>query len=59
VREFFSSHFLSMVVYALIVSVMVAFIRYDDRRKIRAYAVKIFLYMVCGVIVFSWVMYFF
>jgi len=48
-----------MLVYALVVSVMIAFLKYDHSRDIRRYALKIFLYMVCGVVVFSWVMYFF
>jgi hypothetical protein len=55
----FKSHFFAMLVYALIVSVMIAFIKYDDLRDIRKYGLKIFIYMVAGVIVFSWVMYLF
>lgn len=55
----FKSHFISMLIYALIVSVMIAFIRYDELADIKKYGLKIFIYMVCGVIIFSWVMYFF
>ncbi len=53
----FKSHFLSMIVFSLIVSVLMAFIRYDDKKAILRYALKLFLYMTGGVILFSWVMY--
>jgi hypothetical protein len=55
----FKSHLISMVIYSLIVSVTIALIRYDNLQEIKKYALKIFLYMTCGVIIFSWVMYFF
>ena len=53
----FKSHFLSMIVFSLIVSVMMAFIKYDEKRAILRYALKLFLYMVGGVILFSWIMF--
>ena len=53
----FRSHFISMVIFALIVSILLAFIRYDKKRAIFRYAIKLFVLMVAGVIVFSWVMY--
>lgn len=54
----FRSHFVSMIVFSLIVSVVMAFIKFDDRKAILKYGLKLFLYMVLGVIVFSWFMYF-
>jgi hypothetical protein len=53
----FKSHLVSMLVFALIVSVMLAFIRHDDGRSIARYALKIFLYLAGGVVLFSWLMY--
>ena len=53
----FKSHLLSMLIFALIVSILLAFIKYDDRPRIFRYALKLFLYMAGGVIVFSWLMY--
>lgn len=55
----FKSHFISMFVYAVIVSIMIAFIRYDKKKDIFRYSLKLLIYMVGGVIVFSWFMYFF
>jgi hypothetical protein len=46
-----------MIIFSLIVSVLMAFIRYDDKKVILRYALKLFLYMTGGVILFSWVMY--
>lgn len=54
----FKSHMVSMLIFALIVSTMLAFIKYSDGRRIFRYALKLFLYMAGGVIVFSWFMYF-
>ena len=48
-----------MFVYAVIVSIMIAFIRYDKNKDIFRYSLKLLIYMVGGVIVFSWFMYFF
>lgn len=52
----FQSHLISMLVFALIVSTMLAFIKYSDGRRIFRYALKLFLYMAGGVILFSWFM---
>jgi hypothetical protein len=52
----FESHMISMLIFAVIVSVMLAFIRHSDLRHVRNYALKLFLYMAGGVIVFSWFM---
>jgi hypothetical protein len=54
----FRSHIISMLLFALIVSTLLAFIKYDDGRRIFRYALKLFLYMAGGVILFSWLMYF-
>ena len=54
----FRSHFLSMIIFAIIVSVLMAFVKYDDRKSIMKYALKLFLYMTGGVILFSWLMHF-
>lgn len=54
----FKSHMISMLVFALLISVILAFIRHNDLRQIRRYALKLFLYMAGGVIAFSWLMYF-
>lgn len=47
-----------MLVFALIVSTLLAFIKYSDGRHIFRYALKLFLYMAGGVFLFSWLMYF-
>ncbi len=52
----FKSHLISMVIFAAIVSVMLAFIRHSDLRHVRNYALKLFLYLAGGVIAFGWFM---
>jgi hypothetical protein len=54
----FRSHAISMLIFAVIVSTLLAFIKYDDGRAISRYALKLFLYMAGGVFLFSWIMYF-
>jgi hypothetical protein len=54
----FKSHFFSMLIFAMIVSTMISFLRYDEKREIIKYGLKLFAYMVGGVIVFSWIMHF-
>lgn len=54
----FRSHFISMVIYAFIVSVMLGFLKFEAPEKVFRYSLKLFVYMVGGVIVFSWIMYF-
>jgi len=51
----FRSHFISMVVYSIIVSTLTAFIRHDEKKKIIKEGIKLFLYLSGGVIVASWV----
>jgi hypothetical protein len=47
-----------MLIYTLIVSTLIAFIRYDEKKDILRYGLKLLIYMVCGVIIVSWLMYF-
>jgi len=54
----FKSHFYAMIIFATIVSTLLAFIRYDKKKDILKYGLKIFLYMSVGVIAFSWVMHY-
>ena len=46
-----------MLVFALVVSVMLAFIKHDTGPSIFRYALKIFLYLAGGVVIFSWLMF--
>jgi flagellar biosynthesis protein FliQ len=52
----FRSHLFSTIVFALIVSILMALIRYPEKKNFLRYAGKLFLYMVAGVIIFSWIM---
>jgi hypothetical protein len=52
----FKSHLISLVLFSGIVSVLMAFIKFDENKAIRRYAVKYFIYMVGGVILGSWIM---
>lgn len=52
----FKSHMISMLIFAVVVSVVLASIRHSDLRQARNYALKLFLYMAGGVVVFSWFM---
>jgi hypothetical protein len=54
----FKSHLISMLIFALIVSIVLAFIKHSDNRRVLRYALKLFLYMAGGVVVFSWFMHF-
>ncbi len=55
----FRSHLLSMVVYALLVAVVMAFLRRPDRKSRLRYGITLFLIMVGGAILFGWLMYLF
>jgi len=46
-----------MLIFAAIVSVILACIKYNDLRSIGRYALKLFLYMAGGVLLVSWIMY--
>jgi len=52
----FKSHMISMLVFALIVSIVLASIRHNEGRAIFRYGLKLFLTMAGGVIAFSWLM---
>jgi hypothetical protein len=53
----FKSHVISMLIFAAIVSIVLAFIKHNEPRPISLYALKLFLYMAGGVVVASWIMY--
>lgn len=55
----FRSHIISMVLFALIVSVLLSLIKTDEKKTFFKYAMKLFVYMVFGVILFSWFIKFF
>lgn len=48
-----------MLIFAVIVSTVIAFIRFDEKKDIIKYGLKLLAYMAGGVIVFSWFMYLF
>lgn len=48
-----------MLIFAVIVSTIIAFIRFDEKKDIIKYGLKLLAYMVGGVILFSWFMHFF
>ena len=52
----FKSHMFSLVLFAAIVSILMAFIKFDEKKAIYRYAVKMFLYFIGSVILLSWVM---
>ncbi|HLP61879.1 MAG TPA: hypothetical protein VK186_23760 [Candidatus Deferrimicrobium sp.] len=52
----FKSHFISMIVFSFIVSTLMAFLKYDEKKDIIKYGIKLFIYMTCGVIVVSYIM---
>jgi len=53
------SHLLSMILYALLVSIVLALIRRDTKKTQIRYGVTLFLIMVVGAIAFGWFMYLF
>jgi hypothetical protein len=55
----FRSHLVSMVIYAALVSVVLALIRKDDTKGRFRYGLGLFLIMVVGAIAFGWFMYLF
>ena len=46
-----------MIVFSLIVSTLLAFIKHDEKKEILKYGLKIFIYMTCGVILVGWIMF--
>jgi hypothetical protein len=53
------SHFISMVIYAFFVSVVLSLIRRDEKKARIKYGVSLFLIMVAGALAFGWFMYLF
>jgi uncharacterized membrane protein len=53
------SHLLSMTFYAVLVCVVLALIRRDNKKAQIRYALSLFLFMVLGAILFGWFMYLF
>lgn len=53
----FKSHFITMFIYAVIVSVILAMVRFEKKEEIIKAGLKMFIMMVGGVIIFSWIMY--
>ncbi len=53
----FKSHFITMLVYAIIVSVILALVRFETKEEIIKAGLKMFLMMTGGVVIFSWLMY--
>ncbi len=52
----FKSHLISLFLFSGLVSVIMAFIKFEEKKDIIRYAAKYFTYMVGGVILFSWIM---
>ncbi len=53
------SHFISMVLYAFFVCVVLALIRREQRKDQIKYGVSLFLFMILGALIFGWFMYLF
>ena len=53
----FKSHFITMLIYAIIVSIILALVRFEKKEEIVKAGIKMFLMMTGGVIIFSWIMY--
>jgi hypothetical protein len=54
----FESHLISMVVFAGIVSLMLACLKEETKRGIVRYALKNFIYMTGGIILAGWFIHF-
>jgi hypothetical protein len=55
----FRSHLLSMALYALLASMVLALIRRNDLKDRVKYGVSLFLIMVLGAVAFGWFMFLF
>lgn len=55
----FKSHLLSMIIYSLLVSVVLALLRREEKRERIKYGLFLFLLMVAGAVLFGWFMYLF
>lgn len=45
-----------MMVFSVIVSTLLAFLRFDEKKDILKYGLRLFIYMTCGVILVSYLM---
>jgi hypothetical protein len=52
----FRSHFYTLLIFAILVAPVIAMVRYEDRKMVIRYGLKLFIFMVGGVIAASWVM---
>jgi len=55
----FKSHLLSMIIYALFVSIVLALIRREDKKNRIRYGISLFLLMTAGALLFGWFMFLF
>jgi len=55
----FESHLLSMIVYALLVSIVLGILRRNDFKRRLRYIISLFLIMVAGALIFGWFMFLF
>jgi len=53
------SHFISMVLYAFFVCIVLALIRREKRKDQIKYGLSLFLFMILGALIFGWFMYLF
>ena len=53
----FKSHLFSMIFFALIVSIVFAFIKQDTKKSRLRYGIILFVSLVLGAILFGWFMY--
>jgi len=53
------SHLISMIIYAVLVSIVLALIRKDNKKQQIKYFISLFLIMTAGAILFGWFMYLF
>lgn len=53
------SHLLSMIIYSLLVSLVLALIRRRTRKEQVRYFLSLFLIMVVGALIFGWFMFLF
>jgi apolipoprotein N-acyltransferase len=53
------SHLISMIIYAIFVSLVLSLIRREGRTARWKYGLSLFLIMVLGALAFGWFMYFF
>lgn len=53
------SHFFSMIIYSLLVSLVLALIRRKTRKEQIRYFLSLFLIMVIGALLFGWFMFLF